>query len=183
MTALHPGPFLTLGLFPTARGFGWAAFSGPFSCVESALFEFGLVTVHRDKNAVCLAQLRGLLDRLEPETLVLEAFDEQTSRRHGRIRALCAAIVETVRARRIRCAIFTRGQVCAAFAGAGARTRDEVAAAVARSVPALALKLPKRRSTWDSEDKKIAIFNAAALVLTHYHFGSMGLFDDLSRGG
>lgn len=174
MSAPVLGRFLTLGVFPTSRGLGWACFDGPFS-----LFESGLFTSTRDKNAACLGKLESLLARLSPETLVLEAFDEKSSVRSPRIRRLCLAMVSTAAERGHDLAVFKKADVQAAFAGVGARTREEIAHAIARHLPGLVHRLPKSRKNGDSEDKRLSIFNAAALVLTHYHFGSLGLLDGL----
>lgn len=173
-----PSRYLTLGLFPTARGFGWIAFEGPF-----APYDWDLVTVQKDKNRKCLEKAGALLDRLKPETLVLEAFDKQSSIRSERIRKLCLAVVTLAAEKGIDVALFTRGEVQACFAGVGARTREEIAESVALMVPALKPRLPKRRAPGDGEDKRLSLFSAAALVLTHYHYGTTRLFEDLSRDG
>ena len=167
-------PFLVLGVYPTARGFGWACFDGPFT-----LFESGLYTVQKDKNAACLKKVEGLLERLAPETLVLEAFDKGSSLRSSRIRRLSLSVVSLASDRGLELAVFTKADVQAAFAGVGARTRYEIALAIVRHLPALAHRAPKDRKNGDSEDKRLSIFNAAALVLTHYHFGSLGLLETL----
>lgn len=170
----RPAPCLVLAVYPTARGFGWACFDGPFT-----LFESGLYTVHKDKNAACLRKVERLLGRLKPETLVLEAFDKQSSLRSTRIRRLSLAIVSLAADRGHEVAVFKKTEVQAAFAGVGARTRHEIALAIGRHLPALAHRLPKDRKNGDSEDKRLAIFNAAALALAHYHYGAAALLDDL----
>ncbi|WP_307352210.1 hypothetical protein [Caulobacter ginsengisoli] len=170
----RPAPCLVLAVYPTARGFGWACFDGPFT-----LFESGLHSVSKDKNAACLRKIEGLLERLKPETLVLEAFDKGSSLRSGRIRRLSLSIVTLAADQGLELAVFTKADVQAAFAGVGARTRHEIALAIGRHLPGLAYRTPKDRKNGDSEDKRLSIFNAAALVLTHYHFGSLGLLEAL----
>lgn len=170
----RPTPFLVLGVYPTARGFGWACFDGPFT-----LFESGLFTVHKDKNASCLKKVESLLDRLKPETLVLEAFDKSSSLRSNRIRRLSLAIVSLAADQGLELAVFKKADVQASFAGVGVRTRHEIAQAIARRLPALAHRMPKDRRNGDSEDKRLAIFNAAALVLTHYHYGAAAFLNDM----
>lgn len=170
----RPTPFLVLGVYPTSRGFGWACFDGPFT-----LFESGLYTVHKDKNAACLKKVEALLERLAPETLVLEAFDKGSSLRSTRIRRLSLSIVSLAADRGLDLAVFKKTDVQAAFAGVGARTRHEIALAITRHLPALAHRAPKDRKNGDSEDKRLAIFNAAALVLTHYHYGAAALLNDM----
>jgi len=168
---------LVLGIHPTARGFGWVALDGPF-----AAFDHGVFTVKGcDKNERCLAEVGRVLDRLLPECLILESFDAKSSMRSKRIQTLCLAIVTLAADRGLTLAVYPRADVHEAFRAVGARTRDEIAEAVARHLPMLALHLPDKRGPGDSEDRRLSIFNAAALVLTWYHFGSLGLMEDLAR--
>jgi hypothetical protein len=167
---------VVIGFFPTSRGFGWTAFTGPLSLVDLGVFT---VRQGQNKNAACLAHLAKILDRLRPETFVIEAFDAQHTRRSDRIRRLCLQIVSEVADRGIELAVFSRGDVQATFATVGARTRDDIAEAVARAIPNLRPLLPPRRKVYASEDKRLGLFNAAALVLTHYYLGSLGLMDEI----
>jgi Holliday junction resolvasome RuvABC endonuclease subunit len=175
MTAVLSPRSLIFAVHPTSRGFGWVAFEGPF-----APFDWALVKARGDKNAICLRKLEGLIERLAPETLVLEAFGPRTSSRSDRIARLCKALVAHAMNRGIEVVIYTRGDIRACFASVGARTRDEIAAAVVRQIDAFRHLLPKKRRAWESEDRRMAIFSAAALVITHFHYGSGRLFDNLS---
>jgi Holliday junction resolvasome RuvABC endonuclease subunit len=102
---------------------------------------------------------------------VLEAF-EQGEKRSERVVALCRAVVALAIEQRIDVAIYTGGQIKACFGSVGARTRQEVAEAVARSFEALRPRLPKPRKAWDAPDRRRAIFDAAAAVLAHYQLGA-----------
>jgi Holliday junction resolvasome RuvABC endonuclease subunit len=165
---------LVLGFHPTSRGFGWAAFENPFS-----VHSFGVYTARGDKNASCLRKIEWLLERLEPEVFVIEAFDKQSSIRSERIRRLCMSVVSLAADRGAELAVYKRGDIERSFAAIGARTREEIAEAVARHLPALRAHLPSRRKQWIGEDKRLSVFGASALVLTHYHNGAAALLDDL----
>jgi hypothetical protein len=174
MTGLHPRRAITLAVYPTWAGFGWTAFEAPF-----APFDWGLVYVERDKNSGCLRRLEKLIDRLEPETLVLEAFERRDSSRADRITKLCRSIVCLAAHKGANVAVHRRAEVQACFKSVGAFTRHEIAEAVARSIDALRHKLPPRRRSWEREDPRLALFSAAALTLTHYALSSSRLLDDL----
>ncbi len=174
MTAAPPPKGLTLAVHPFKSGLGWVAFEGPFSP-----FDWGMVRAHRDKNASCLRKVEKLLGRFLPDTLVLEVFDRRISARSDRISNLCRAIVAVASDRGVEVAVYSRGDVRACFASVGARTRQEIAEAVARHVDAFRHQLPEKRRPWDSEDRRMAIFAAGALVLTHYQLGASRLLDDL----
>jgi len=176
MSALADRAF-ALGIHPTARGFGWAVLDGPFSAFDHGLF----TTTGRDKNHRCIARLDRLIDEFAPEVLILESFDKESSMRSERIRELCLSIVNLAADRGVSIAVYRRSDVQEAFAGVGARTREEVAAATLRNLPMLDARRPEKPAPGDGEDKRMAIFTAAALVLTWYHFGTLGLFDDLGR--
>ena len=175
MTASRMRPAVTLAVFPTARGFGWAALTSPL-----APHSGGLVEVSKDMNVECLRKIEKLIVDLEPETLVLEAFERRNSARADRITKLCRAVVALANDRSIEFAIYTRKDIEKCFAGVGARTRYEIAEAIARHVPALAPRLPNKRKPWTSEDRRMALFNAAALVFTHYRYQAQFFLDGMS---
>lgn len=151
-----------MGFHPTARGFGWVVFEGPFRPID-----WGLVSARKDKNATCLKRLDGLLVRFAPEVLVLEAYDRESSRRARRIARLGSSVRRAADARSVETAVYHRAQIREAFAETGAKTRREIAEAVARHLDAFRHRLPPPRRPWDSEDAREALFAAAAVVLTH----------------
>jgi hypothetical protein len=163
-----------MGFHPTARGFGWTVLESPLAVVEAGTFE------HKQpgrKNENGLHRLGRLLDRFTPETLVLEAFDKQSSLRSARIRKLCLAAVALAADRGVEIVVYKRAETRKAFA---AQTRDDIAEAVLRTLPALQVHYPGRRRPWEGEAGRLAIFTAAALVLTHFHAGANRVFEDRS---
>ena len=167
---------LTFAIHATDRGFGYVAFEGPFTP-----YDWGIVFARGDKNAVCLRKIEMMLDRFAPETLLLEAYGKGTSLRSERIARLYRSTTSLAAHRSVNVVVYTRGDIRAAFRTVGAITRQEIADAVARHVDAFRHRLPKPRKPWESEDRRMALFSAGALVLTHFRFGAAGLFDDLSR--
>jgi hypothetical protein len=175
MTRLTPAKSFVMGFHPTARGFGWVVFESPLKLVSHGVY--GAPRAH--KNDRCLRRLRWLLSVYGPETLVIEAFDRQSSLRSERIRELCLKVVSEGAERGAYVDCLKRSDVQRAFEAVGASTRDEVAEAVARQIPTLRTHLPGRRKVWKSEDRRLAVFCAAALVLSHYQNGATALLDDL----
>jgi Holliday junction resolvasome RuvABC endonuclease subunit len=175
MTPLYLRRPFTLAVHPTARGMGWIVFEGPF-----APHDWGHTTARKgDKNAVCLTAVEKLLNRFSPETIVLEAFEKKGSKRADRICRLGRAVVALAQELRIEVAIYTRGDVRACFAGVGASTRQQIAEAVARHFVPLRHRVPKARRPWEADPPRMALFNAAALVLTHYQRGSTLFLESL----
>jgi len=174
MTVAAPERSLVLAVHPTSRGFGWALFESPFK-----LLAFAVYTAPKDKNRGCLAKLSRLLLRYQPSTLVLEAFDRESTMRSERIRELCTKMIALAADEGLELTVYQRGQVEDAFAEAGARSRQEIAEAVARQLPAMQAHLPEPRRIWDSEDKRMAAFAACALALTYYRNEATALLDEL----
>ncbi len=163
MTAPQAGVGRVLGFHPSGRGFGWAVFESPFLPID-----WGLASARVDKNTVCLKRVEQLLRRYTPEILVMEIYDRERSRRHRRIAGLCAAVRALAEDRGVEVLVYTRLEVREAFAEVKARTRQEIAEAVARHLDVFRHRLPPPRRPWESEDARGALFAAAALALTHF---------------
>jgi Holliday junction resolvasome RuvABC endonuclease subunit len=163
MSARRPTLARTLGIAPTTRGFAWVAFSGPLS-----LYDWGSVFVRSDKNLRCVQHFERLLDKLQPELVVMEAPSTQVLRTR-RVEELQRLLKSSAFLKNVDVATYRKDQVQHCFATVGAQSRYEIAEAVARNVPDLAHKIPRKRAAWMSEDRRMAIFTAAALVLTHFH--------------
>ncbi|HTU12433.1 MAG TPA: hypothetical protein VMG08_16195 [Allosphingosinicella sp.] len=173
---MKPTPALTFAMHATSRGFGYVAFEGPFT-----VHDWGTVVARGDKNAVCLRKLEAMLDRYLPEALLLEAAGKGSSLRSDRIGRLYQAVAALAVSRSIDVHVYPFKDVQSCFAAVGARTRQEIAEAVARHVDALGPHVPRPRRAWHSEHRRMAVFCAAALVQAHFRYGASRLFDDLSR--
>lgn len=162
MTAgLEPG--MVLAIAPTARGFGFAAFDA-----ERVIMDWGVKEVRGAKQGASLLKARVLLNVLRPDLLVLEQPHDSSSRRSARIRDLIDRLGRFAQDHGIDVRHYARRRVRQVFRGWGAISKDDVAAVVARLLPELGPRLPKRRRIWESEHHAMAIFEAAALALTHF---------------
>jgi len=158
---------IVLAVHPSATGMGWTAFEGPLS-----VYDWGVFTAKIDKNAKCLAKLDKLLRRFEPQALILEVFDTRSLKRACRVRRLCREMIELAALRGAHVELYGRDEIAAGFSHVGAATRRDIAAAVTSVVEGFEHRLPPPRRAWMSEDPRMALFNAAALALTHYRLQS-----------
>lgn len=155
---------LVLAVVPNTRGIAFAYFEGPLSPVD-----WGMKEVRGcDKNGRGLAAVRGLVEHLQPDVLVLEDFETSRICRTARIRRLQRMIASYAAAQVIEVARYTRADIRATFAPAGATTRYEIAELIAGQVDAFSFRLPPVRKLWMSEDRRMALFDAAALAFTHF---------------
>lgn len=174
MTATTPRKSFVLAVHPNSTGLGYVVFEGPF-----APFDWGTLQPRREKNARCLRRIERLIERLQPEFLILEAVGVAPQESRNRVARLRAGLVNLALQNEIEVSLLSRGDVQGCFANVGAKTRQEIAEAVARQVPALARRIPKPRRPWETENPRIAMFTAAALALTHYALGAKRFLDSL----
>jgi LmbE family N-acetylglucosaminyl deacetylase len=157
---------LVLAFCPNTRGFGFVLFEGPFAPVD-----WGVVWLRgTEKNRIGVQRLAELLARQRPDVVLLEDMFDGTSRRHDRIRELNAAAQQAVSRAGIECVHYSQSQVRAQFAELGAFKRYARAMFIARRIPEferLGL-LPPPRKIWNSENPRMAIFDAAALAITFF---------------
>jgi len=154
---------LVLAVFPSTRGFGYVVFEGPHSPID-----WGVKRVKGDKNAGSLKKISELFEFYRPETLVLEDYRGEGSRRAGRIERLIDAAAELAQRERIETRTHSREEIRRCFAGSGVVNKHEIAQAIAREFPELGVHLPPERKIWMSEDPRMSIFDAAALSLTFF---------------
>lgn len=153
-----------LAIHVTTRGVTYTLFEGPLAPVD---WEIKSVR-GPEKNAMCLTLVGKIIDRYQPDVLVIEDCQGSGSRRSKRIRRLYRAIETVARAQAIDIYRYSRSQVRTCFKSAGAVTKHEIAIAIAKIIPAFEHRLPPIRKPWMSEDARMGLFDAASLAMTFY---------------
>ncbi|MDO1560135.1 crossover junction endodeoxyribonuclease RuvC [Brevundimonas sp. 2R-24] len=156
-------PMVVMGFHPTTRGFGWVVFE-----TLAAPSDWGLAYARTDKNTKGLHQLRELLEQHRPEYLALEAPREGGGPKSDRLRALHDGVLSLADAFGIAVVLYTRKDISRAILGHARGTRQQVAEAIISHVHAFSHRLPPHRKPWESADRRLALFSAAALALTVY---------------
>lgn len=157
-------PNLVLAITPTARGFAFVLFEGPL-----APHDWGLTEIRsKPKNTRTIERVRQIIERYHPHTLVIPDCASRSARRSPRIRALALALKHLALAQQMDVQQLDRATIRRCFVSVGARTKVEIAHAIAREIPAFKHRLPPVRKIWMSEDSRQWLFDAAALGLTHY---------------
>ena len=112
--------------------------------------------------------MRLLLHLFDPKRIVLQSCEGKLSRCTGKIRKLTERIVKLAEKRNIRVLRYAREDIRACFAYYGARTKDEIARAIAKMLPEFEAHVPPMRKLWQSEAYRMPLFDALALMFTHY---------------
>lgn len=162
MNTISPKHFRILAIAPSDRGFGFAVLEG-----RDTLVDWGIRRVQgENKNAKSLKKAEELIAHYQPGMLVLENASAKHSLRSPRIRRLCRQIIKLATTHNVSVKLFSRDQVMKTFLPDGRGTKYAVAKVVAeRFSEELGKKLPPERKLGHSEDSRMSIFDAVALVL------------------
>jgi hypothetical protein len=152
---------LVLAFYPHARGFSYVVLEETFSLVDWGMSDLPA----KGRAQVSLRRLAQLLDRYRPNVLLLRAAQvgmaTQTSK-------LLKIIEDLAVSRGIDAATISRNQIRQAFAYLGSPNRYAIAQAIAGHMPMLAPYVPPVRKIWNGEDRRMGLFDAAALALTFF---------------
>jgi hypothetical protein len=152
-----------LGLHPTTRGMGWVLATSPVAMVD-----WGIIHARGDKNAVCLKRISELVSTFSPAVLVMRHPAGSNRKRTKRIQKLVASVLTLARGRGIEVKLFAERDVRSKFERFGTSTREEIAKLLAKNIEALSSRLPPKRKPWKSEDARLGLFDAAALVVAFF---------------
>jgi len=156
-------PDLMLAVSLSARGFAYVFFEG-----SETPFDWGVVEIKgKEKNQRTGKQVEKLLRCFRPHALILEDLRPKAAKRPDRTKKLSLHLQHLAHCEGIDVAIYDRAAIRRAFAPLGARTKVEIADAIALAVPAFGHRLPPVRRLWMNEDPRQMLFDAAALGLTH----------------
>jgi hypothetical protein len=151
-----------LAIAPYRRGIAFAVLEGP-----ARVIDWGARGTQAPLREV-VRQVGGLIEQYDPAALVLEGPLRQKSRRSARARELIKAAAALARRRKIEVRHRSRAQIRTEFSSMGAVTKQEIAIAVAVTLPPLAPLVPPRRKPWMSEHSRMSVFEAAALALASF---------------
>ena len=147
------------------RGLGYAVMEGP-----QQLIDWGVQEVRTNKATITLAKSRHLLDRYQPDVLVLEDYAFVDKRRPDRVRVMATKVKEETMTTGAIVRSFTRSKVKEAFVGTEAVTRHEIAKVLTRWFPELVGRLPPKRKPWMPEHPQMGLNDAVALAMTYFFF-------------
>lgn len=155
---------LALAIDPTSRGFGYALFEGPQTPLD-----WGVTEIRSDKNENSLERIRKLISFYHPEIIILEDCSKEQGRRCQRVRNLLGRIEEYSRLQKISVVKYSPGRVQEVFSFFDVKTKQQIARKISEWLPDLTSFLPPERKLWMSEDRRMSIFDATALILTYYY--------------
>ena len=118
-------PDLILAVTLSSRGFAFVRFEGPL-----APFDWGISeNKGRWMNASQLKRIQSIIERYHPTTLVIENL---SAKRSPQVRARSLGLRHMAVASEMNACLYDRAAIRLCFASVGARTKYEIAQAIAR---------------------------------------------------
>jgi len=154
---------IVIAIFPNTRGFGYAVFEGVLP------IDWGMSDVPGvGRNETCIRRIAALINRYKPDVLLLRDAAEA---RGQRVADLIRATADLPMAPGVICIQVSRAQVKEAFRYLTRPTRHAIARAIAEQIPFFEPLVPPVRKIWNSEDRRMGLFDALALALTYLDDG------------
>ena len=161
---------LTMSLYTNSRGFAFVLFEGTLSP-----YDWRVVEVRGPKkDEQCLEKIIVILDRSEPDVLILQDTGPNGTPRATRLVALNNAVEAAAHQRNIPVFKYSRAEVYECFASAGFANKHGLAELIVKHIPAFERYVPAPRKPWKSEDARMGIFDAAALALVFFQKAGAG---------
>lgn len=155
---------LVLSIYLNSRGFSFVLFEGHLSP-----FDWGIREIRGpEKGDRRLPYIMQLFDRYAPDVLVIQDTSAQGTERVRWISNLNASIAALAKDRDIPVFAYSREQVRSAFERYGFPNKQSLAALIAKQIPAFEQYVPPPRKPWMSEDRRMGLFDAAALGVVFF---------------
>jgi hypothetical protein len=149
-----------LALAPTARGFGYCVME------NDVMLECGHKEVWGNKNVKSISRIKKLMKQFLPDVLVLQDVSAKGCRRVRRTKALHLQIITLATKETCKVKFFAGKVLRNTLLGDVEGTRHEMAETLAKIFPVeLAMKLPRKRRFYDSEDGRMDMFDALGLAV------------------
>lgn len=153
---------LTLSIYINTRGFAFVVFEG-----HASPFDWGIREIRGPRKCNgCRLRITQIVDRYAPDVLVIQDTSAQGTQRARWITGLDASML--AKDRDVPVFAYSRDQVRAAFERYGCTNKHSLAGLIARHIPALGRHVPPPRKPWMSEDRRMGLFDAAALALVFF---------------
>lgn len=161
---------LVLAVYLSSRGFAFVLFEGPLSP-----YDWGVHAIHGPrKNANCLRRIERILKFYRPEAIIAQDMTIGGTRRADRIQRLNVVVAELAEAHGVPLYAYSRHHMRHIFRTLPVVTKQTIAEAIVKCIPAFERYLPPQRKPWMSEHARMALFDAAALGLTHFQMQQRG---------
>jgi hypothetical protein len=165
MTGSPPSELRVLAIDPVEDRMGFVLLEG-----DERLVDWGITAIGRSGDlGERMVRFLHLIDRYLPNVLVLEDWRRRECRRCRRLRRLLRDAARLAEGRGLETFAVRQTDVHTFFTGLNPNTKETRARAIVTHFPELRVWLPPHRKPWMREDRRLAIFDAAAFGLAYLH--------------
>jgi hypothetical protein len=151
---------LTMSLYTNSRGFAFVLFEGTLSPYDWRVLEVR----GPKKDEQCLEKITAILDRAEPDVLILQDMGPGGTLRASRLLALNNAVEAAANQRSIPVFKYSREEVYSTFESVRFMNKQMLAELIAKHIPAFERYVPPPRKPWKSEDARMGIFGNKSIA-------------------
>ena len=153
---------ITLVLYPNTFGVGFVICEGP-----KEILDYGIKKVHPISHHKYMKKVKWLLDYCKPDIVLL--LDYKARKISNRQKRIIDDIVQLSHVNNLNLKTYSRSQIKQTFSSFNAKTKYEIAMVILNWYPMLKDKAPHKRLPWMAEQNQMGVFDAFALMLTHYY--------------
>lgn len=156
-----------LAIDPTPKGFGFIILESPGIVVDWGARSARAASIVREQQL--MLKVEDLLWRYRPHVVILEDTSSEGARRCGRVKLLIATVANHAMWKGISVRKVPASKVREVFTAFGAKNKYQIACAISKQLPEIAVWLPQPRKIWMGEDYRMCVFDAAAFALTYFY--------------
>jgi hypothetical protein len=155
---------LTMSLYLNSRKFAFVLFEGTLSPYDWGVFD--VRGAQKDRQVVDKAG--RLLRQYTPDVLVMQDTSPEGTPRADRLALLNTELASLARELGIPAFTYSRAEVYGTFQSMGFTNKQTLAGLIAKHIPAFEQYVPPPRKPWMSEDSRMGLFDAAALIMAFF---------------
>ena len=155
---------LALILYPNTHGIGFVVCES-----EKNIIDFGLKPINRKTQKEYLNKAKWLIEYATPDIILVLDYKGAVTKISKRQEAIINDITEHARDHGMNIRHYSRRQIKEVFSDFKATCKHDIAMTLIRWYPQLGSREPHKRLAYMSEHYQMGVFDAFALMITHYY--------------
>lgn len=155
---------LVLAVYVTSRGMAHVLFEGEGNPVDWRVY----ATQGAFQNHRYVDRFIGLIEQFRPDLVVLPDPGDMEKRGSHRPARLARAFAAHAEGHAVPFVTRSRLDVLTTFAHLTPCTKQTIAAEIIGMIPYLGQHTPRKRMPWMNEDRRMSLFDAAALAISYF---------------
>ena len=155
---------LCVALYPNGSGLGYVVCENP-----KELVAYGMGRIRPMTTPAYLKRLMHFVELYRPSLIVLRGWQGKTVKASPRVRKILQCFTKRAHELGLEVHHYTREDIKASFSKFGDPTKYGISKTIAGWYPELRSRMPDPRRNTKAEHWQMGIFDAFALMLTHFY--------------